>query len=350
MELKGSPSPPPSPRSRARRIHSMELKAQAYSFWPPRQVDPWNPFNGIESPHARQCGERLDLQCFKVNPFNGIESRSLSGGSWKCQSSESIQWNWKLKGNKGEREDEVEARNPFNGIESFLSSSLLQSGTMVIGIHSMELKGAPRGPDDAISCDESIQWNWKAILRAIAPSTPWVESIQWNWKIGYFSWKLSIIFSSSESIQWNWKTCWNSYRQPRLGLGWIHSMELKAFEHGYVRVVGEALEESIQWNWKCLQKAGLRLRPLRNPFNGIESPGCRGKAHYGVCGFANPFNGIESFDDAHGITLACSRNPFNGIERSPLHTRMSWSKAPSWIHSMELKAGKTIHVVVVKPR
>ena len=55
---------------------------------------------------------------------------------------------------------------------------------VVIGIHSMELKGSDWADCNSyINIEESIQWNWKLLAFSAWGYSlePW-ESIQWNWK------------------------------------------------------------------------------------------------------------------------------------------------------------------------
>ena len=139
-------------------------------------------------------------------------------------------------------------RNPFNGIESYISHSIC-----------------------TLYCTESIQWNWKGSPGSSLTHTPAMTGIhsmelkeaieaaleyarQQNLRIHSMELKVSSPSTSCISCS----------------LG-IHSMELKDFTLCYNKVPYRR-EESIQWNWKAGDTSlnYPRWFRVRNPFNGIE--------------------------------------------------------------------------------
>ncbi len=116
---------------------------------------------------------------------------------------ESIQWNWKWSTAFSSMRLRI-LLNPFNGIESRVSSSRASLEGLYRWIHSMELKVFQPPLGDYMVC--SVMNPFNGIERCPLASFQFCvlgESIQWNWKVG--------------------KMVKELYRQ---GI-WIHSMELK---------------------------------------------------------------------------------------------------------------------------
>jgi len=120
--------------------------------------------------------------------------------------------------------------NPFNGIESWTAGGTGRSG--IVGIHSMELKGA------------YLTWGETPCCGTVNPFNG-IES--------------HYLLDLPERLV-----------NPR-----IHSMELK---------------DSFSWSLSSIVG-----RPLLNPFNGIESSPLNLNPLFSLPPDQNPFNGIESY-------------------------------------------------------
>jgi len=212
-------------------------------------------------------------------------------------------------------------QNPFNGIERDLKGALEPTLERVLGIHSMELKGAfVTGVSvDRRDFEESIQWNWKLVkLSTRAGSRSLRESIQWNWK--------HLPSSNTSNTTRSASNPFNGIeRSGRMGTmwctssRWIHSMELKGIAYPAPRYM-------------------LPVESM-NPFNGIESFNI--VYAYSVFGHESiQWNWKINWVGDFGLDLLAPGNPFNGIERQCYGFPGLGGLGPqryAWIHSMELK-------------